>query len=87
MESLVFVLLFSVVVIAWMGRGAQPCVSVRYERHQPMLMFGDQGLTGFSGRALCSVQATVRTTRYRFAHMRADRRSDSGRGRPLLDLK
>ena len=86
MESLVFVLLFSVVMIVWMGQGAQPCVSVRYVRTQPRMMFGDQVLSNFSGRPLRSVHRAVRASRYWFAHMQADRRNDSGRGRPLLHL-
>ncbi|ULA68217.1 MAG: hypothetical protein LZF62_320145 [Nitrospira sp.] len=89
MESLVFVLLFSVVVIAGMSQGVRPSAPVRQVCHQRTLKLGDQGLTGIWGHLLSPwlEYATVRTRRQRTAPLRADRRNDSGRGRPLLYLK
>ncbi len=86
MESLVSVVLFTVVVIAWMSLGLHPVVLVRHVRDQPVLMSRDQGLIDTSWRALCSVHATAQAEQYRFAHMQTDRRNDSSRGRPLLHL-
>ncbi|ULA60588.1 MAG: hypothetical protein LZF60_250168 [Nitrospira sp.] len=86
MESLVFVLLFSVVVIAWMSQGARPYVPMRQVRHQPTPMLVDQRLTRIWGHSPWLEYATVQTRRRRSARVRADSRTDLGRGRPRLNF-
>ena len=86
MESLVFVLLFSVVVIAWMSQGARPYVPVRQVCHQPTPMLENQRLTRIWGHSPWLEYATVRTRRLGSVRARAHVRNDLGRGRPRLYL-
>ena len=86
MESLVFVVLFSVVVVAWMSQGSCVGAIVRRVPHQRALMCGEQVLVCTLWPALCSEDATVPVKGRWCVRVRGDRRFDSGRGRPLLHL-
>lgn len=86
MESLVFVVLFSVVVMAWMSEGSQSLVFVRKGSTQRVLMCEGLVLVRVPGCALKSVQAAVPSKRHWYVRFRGDRTIDSGRGRPLLHL-
>lgn len=86
MESLDFVVLFSVVVIAWVGRLAHACGCVSLVKQHWVWLGREQIRTGMSMGALCSVSVSVPTKRSLVIRLRGDRRIDSGRGRPLLYL-
>lgn len=86
MESLDFVLLFSVVVVAWVGRIAHVYGSVPLVRQNWVWLGREQTSTGMSLGALCSVRISVTTKRSHVIRLRGDRRIDSGRGRPPLYL-
>ncbi len=89
MESLHFVLLFSVVVIAWVTRITHvkgSVSSVKQNRSFWLLSSKEQTHEGKFLNLPCSVPVTVATKRTRMIRLRGDRRLDSGRGRPLLCL-
>ena len=86
MESLNFVVLFTVVLVAWVGRMAHACGVVSLVMQNYVLLGKGQIRTGISMGALCSVPVSVPTKRSRIIRLRGDRTIDSGRGRPLLCL-
>jgi hypothetical protein len=84
MESLNFVVLFSVVVVAWVGRMAHAHASVPLVKHTRVLLRREQIRIGMSVGALSAVPVSVASKRSRGIRLPSDRRIDSGRGRPLL---
>ena len=59
MESLVFVLLFTVFVMVWMSEGSQASMSVRQVCSQRVAMCGEQVLADVPWLALCSQPVTI----------------------------
>ena len=86
MESLVFVLLFTVAVMVWMREGSQAGMSVLQVCSQRVAMCGEQVLAGVLWPALRSQPVTIPDRGPRSVHFRRDRRIDSGRSRPLLHV-
>ena len=86
MESLVFVLLFTVVVMVWMREGSQAGMSVRQVCSQRVAMCGEQVLAGVLWPALRLQPVTIPDRGPWSVHLRSDRRIDSGRSRPLLHV-
>jgi len=86
MESLVFVLLFTVFVMVWMSEGSQASMSVRQVCSQRVAMCGEQVLADVPWLALCSQPVTIPDRGPWSVHRRSDRRIDSGRSRPLLHV-
>lgn len=85
MESLDFVVLFSVVMVAWVSRVAPVCVSVR-QMIEKSVMSGEQMVARKQWCALSLVPVVVPDKRVRLRRLCKDRRIDSGRGRPPLYL-
>ncbi len=86
MESLNLVVLFSVVVVAWVGRAAHVCAYVSRVNQNPVLLCGEQVDAHVVLRTLCAMPVAVPIKRSPILRLRGDRRIDSGRGRPLLHL-
>lgn len=86
MESLVFVLLFTVVLMAWMNEGSQAGMSVRQVCSQRVVMCGEQVLVDVPWPALRSQPVTIPDRGPWSVHFRSDRRIDLGRSRPLLHV-
>ena len=86
MESLVFVLLFTVVVVVWMSEGSQADVSVRQVCSQRVATYGEQVLADVPWPALCSQPVTIPDRGPWSVRLRSDRWIDSGRSRPLLHV-
>lgn len=84
MESLDFVVLFTVVVVAWVDRMARVYGFVSSVKHNWVLLGKEQILIGMSMGALCSVGVPVATKRFRVTRLRGDRTIDPARGRPPL---
>lgn len=87
MESLVFVLLFTVAVMMWMSEGAQADMSIRQVCLQRVVMCGEQTFAGVPRPVLSSQPVTIPDKGPWCVHLRSERRPDSGRGRPLLHVK
>lgn len=86
MESLDFVVLFSVVMVAWVSRVAPVCVSVR-QRIEKSVLSGEQMVVARNQwYALSPVPVVVPDKRVRLRRLCKDRRIDSGRGLPPLYL-
>jgi hypothetical protein len=86
MESLVFVVLLSVVVITGMGQGSQGWVFVRKVSSGGARTYGEQLLAHIPWCAPCSACISGFHGRDRALRLPSDRKIDSGRGRPLLYL-
>lgn len=86
MESLNFIVLFSVVMVAWVGRLAHVCASVRQVNESSVLIGREQMLARIPLGTLCPVPVPVPTKRSSYFRLRGERRIDSGRGRPPLHL-
>ena len=90
MESLGLVLLFSVVVVAWVARTIQANESVPSMKQNWLFWLvasSEQKFEGMSMNLRCSAPVSVPIERSQIIRLRGDRRIDSGRGRPLLCLK
>ncbi|WHZ24443.1 MAG: hypothetical protein OJF47_003555 [Nitrospira sp.] len=83
MESLDFVVLFSVVVMTWVGRVVPVCVSVR-QMIEKSVMGREQMGARRQWCAFSPVPVAVSDKRVRLRRLCKDRRIDSGRGRPPL---
>ncbi len=86
MESLDFVVLFTVVVVAWVHRLARVYGSVLSVKRNWVWLGKEQILVGMSMGALCSVGVPVATRRSWIMRLRGDRAIDPARGRPPLCL-
>ena len=86
MESLNFIVLFSVVMVAWAGRLAHVCASVRQVNESSVLIGRELMLARIPLGTLCSVPVPVPTKRSGYLRLRGERRIDSGRGQPPLHL-
>jgi hypothetical protein len=86
MESLGFAVLFSVVVVAWVGRVAHACTFVRQAIEKSASIGGEWAIARMQYRALCPVHVPLSFDRDRFHRLRGNRRIDSGRGQPPLYL-
>ena len=86
MESLNLVVLFSVVVAAWVGRATRVCAYMSQVNQNPVLLCGEQVVAHILRRTLCPMPVAVPIKRSRILRLRGDRRIDSGRGRPPLHL-
>lgn len=86
MESLVFVLLFTLVVMVWMREGSQAGMSVRQVCSQRVARGGEQVIVDVVWPALCSQPVTIPDRGLWSVRLRRDRRMESGRRRPLLHV-
>ena len=88
MESLNFVVLFTVVVGLWVVQITQVSAFVSLMRRNRLfcLLRREQMYEGMAMGLHCSVPVSVPTKRSCVVRLRGDRRTDSGRGRPLLYL-
>jgi hypothetical protein len=86
MESLEFSVLFSVVVVAWVGRMAHACAFVRQAIEKSASIGGEWAIARMQYRALCSAHVPLSSNRDQFHRLRGNRRIDSGRGQPPLYL-
>ena len=86
MESLDLVMLFSVVVAAWVGWAAHVYACVSQVNQNPVLLCGEQVVAHILRRTLCPIPVAVPIKLSRIFRLRGDRRIDSGRGRPPLHL-
>jgi hypothetical protein len=87
MESLSFIVLFSVVMAAWVDRLAHACTIVRQVDDSSVLLNREPILVGMFSGILCSAHVPIPIKRSGYLRLRGDRRSHSGRGRPPLRLK
>jgi formate-dependent nitrite reductase membrane component NrfD len=87
MESLSFIVLFSVVMVAWVDRLARACTIVRQVDDSSVLLNREPILVGMFSGILCSAHVPIPIKRSGYLRLRGDRRSHSGRGRPPLRLK
>lgn len=79
MESLFFVLFFTVVVMVWMSEGSQAGMSVRQVCLQRVAMRREQMLVDVSWLARFSKPVTTLDSGPWSVYIRNDRRTDSGR--------
>ena len=86
MESLVFVLLFTVVLMVWMRDGSQAGMSAPQACSPRVARGGEQVLADVAWSALCSQPVTIPDRGPWSVRFRRDRRIDSGRSRPLLHV-
>jgi hypothetical protein len=82
MESLVFVLLFTVAVMMWMSEGAQADMSIRQVCVQRVVMCGEQACAGMPRSVLSSQPVTISDKGPWCVHLRRERRPHAGRSRP-----
>ena len=86
MESLGFVLFFTVVMLAWLGQFSQLRMCVRRVSQLPVLAGYAPRVINTSGRTRGVVQSPGHAKGLRALRARAHQYHDSGRGRPLLHL-
>lgn len=85
MESLDFAVLFSVVVVAWVGRMAHACAVVRQAIEKSASRGGEWVLARMQYGAIW-VHVPLSSDRDQFHRLRGNRRINSSRGRPPLHL-
>jgi hypothetical protein len=85
MDSLEFVVLFSVVMVAWGSRVAPWCVSV-LQMVEKRVWGGEQLVVGNHWCPLSPERVAVLDKAVRLRRFCRDRRMTSGRGRPPLHL-
>lgn len=85
MESLGFVVLFSVVIVVWSNRLTPLCVFVR-QMVEKRVRGGEQLVIGNQWCPLSSERVAVLDNTARLRRLCRDRRIASGRGRPPLYL-
>ncbi len=86
MESLGFVLFFTVVMLAWLGQVSQLRMCVRRVSQLPVWAGHAQRITNTSGRTRGVVQSPGHAKGLSALRARAHQYYDSGRGRPRLHL-
>ena len=86
MGSLSFIVLFSVVMVAWVDRLARVCATVPEVDDSSVLLSREHMLARIPSGTLCSAHVPIPIKRSGYLRLRGDRRSDSGRGRPPLRL-